>query len=515
MGQLYNWGTISGANPSTANGISYPASLSSTIAVGASTDFDYRSDYSQYGNNLDFVAPSNGGYAGITTTDRTGEDGYNKAGTGNDYPVPDPLSDTNYTSTFGGTSSASPLAAGIGALLLSKNPNLTASQIRTIMRDSADEIGSVTYVAGFNQYYGYGRVNAAAALDLITDAPTEVDLVPGATGDTGVYENDDLTKLDNHDVSNTLDFYVSGTINEADVTLYANGYEIGSGTGNGGTITITTNGTHDLADGINDITARQEVSGKLESPDSPALEVTVDTQAATVSEEEINNAALQRNSIDKIEFTFSEDVSVESDAFEMYWYDQEDWVKQTISTEFSTTSNTATWEIDTIFENGYLRAVLVSSMIQDLSGNYLDGDYSFGLYKLSGDMNGDKVQSAADIQKLFELLGEENEDYNLYGNNYITSEDVGELVENIFLTGMGDADLDGDVDDIDLALLLSHWGEQSGQEWGDGDFDGDGDVDDSDLALLLNGWGVYELELIGEGEFVTEYGEDGEEPDWP
>ena len=42
------------------NSISYPASMPETIAVGASTNRDVRANYSQFGNGLDFVAPSNG-----------------------------------------------------------------------------------------------------------------------------------------------------------------------------------------------------------------------------------------------------------------------------------------------------------------------------------------------------------------------------------------------------------------------------------------------------------------------
>lgn len=131
--------------------IAYPASHSSTIAVGASTDADYKAYYSQYGTGLDFVAPSSGGVSGIYTTDRTGSDGY---------------SGTDYDPAFGGTSSASPLEAGIGALALSVNPQLSAADVRAIMRRSCDKIGGVTYssgdtgAGGWNTYYGYGRINA-------------------------------------------------------------------------------------------------------------------------------------------------------------------------------------------------------------------------------------------------------------------------------------------------------------------------------------------------------------------
>src|SRR5439155_13404272 len=48
------------ANQTTAVG--YPANLGSVLAVGASSDFDYRSHYSQYGSTLCFVASSDGAH---------------------------------------------------------------------------------------------------------------------------------------------------------------------------------------------------------------------------------------------------------------------------------------------------------------------------------------------------------------------------------------------------------------------------------------------------------------------
>ncbi|MBN2473963.1 MAG: VCBS repeat-containing protein, partial [Pirellulales bacterium] len=136
--------------PRVRSNVAYPAALPGTIAVGASTDWDYRADYSQYGGALDFVAPSGGGSAAITTTDRTGQHGYH------------PLGDT--TSAFTGTSAAAPLAAGVGALLLADHPQMTAAQLRQVLSDSTDQIGDVTYSAGFNLFYGHGRINAARAM---------------------------------------------------------------------------------------------------------------------------------------------------------------------------------------------------------------------------------------------------------------------------------------------------------------------------------------------------------------
>ncbi|MDJ0732211.1 MAG: S8 family serine peptidase [Crocosphaera sp.] len=67
--------------------------------------------------------------------------------------------------TSTGTSFAAPCAAGCAALALSMNPNLTRNELRQIMRDTADKIGSVVYDAnGHNDDYGFGRVNAYQAV---------------------------------------------------------------------------------------------------------------------------------------------------------------------------------------------------------------------------------------------------------------------------------------------------------------------------------------------------------------
>jgi len=51
---------------------------------------------------------------------------------------------------------------------------------------------------------------------------------------------------------------------------------------------------------------------------------------------------------------------------------------------------------------------------------------------------------------------------------------------------VGDANGDSLVDDDDLSLLLSSWGQDVG--WGQGNFNGDNIVDDDDLSLLLSSW---------------------------
>ncbi len=146
--------------------IGFPASVPEAIAVGASTNRGKRSGYSNYGEGLDFLAPSSGGTKGIFTTDvSTNGRGFNVG------DINEGGADGLYTNSFGGTSSATPLAAGVAALLLSLNPELTWEQVRGYMRDTADKIDFVNanYVNGYSLEYGYGRINAYNALQKFRD----------------------------------------------------------------------------------------------------------------------------------------------------------------------------------------------------------------------------------------------------------------------------------------------------------------------------------------------------------
>ena len=71
----------------------------------------------------------------------------------------------NYEPFFNGTSCATPYVAGVAALIKSKNPTWTPTQVRTQLRDSAQDVVNVESGAGWDRYTGYGMVDAAAAVD--------------------------------------------------------------------------------------------------------------------------------------------------------------------------------------------------------------------------------------------------------------------------------------------------------------------------------------------------------------
>lgn len=124
------------------------------IAVGASNSMDQRSSYSNYGTELTICAPSSGSPGRrIVTTDRRGTKGY---------------STDDYTNDFGGTSSATPLTAGLAALILSVNSELASAAVKRIIMDTADKIDQENgqYVNGHSPRYGHGRINAHKAVAL-------------------------------------------------------------------------------------------------------------------------------------------------------------------------------------------------------------------------------------------------------------------------------------------------------------------------------------------------------------
>jgi subtilisin family serine protease len=131
----------------SAGSIIYPARYDSVVAVGAADRSGNRASFSNYGTGLEFLAPG----AAVISTDRTGAAGY----VSEDY------------ASVNGTSFASPYAAGVAALLLSREPNLTPAQILERMRQSATDM----HTAGYDTVTGYGLINAHRTL------------VPGASGD--------------------------------------------------------------------------------------------------------------------------------------------------------------------------------------------------------------------------------------------------------------------------------------------------------------------------------------------
>jgi len=150
--------------------VAYPAKYPEVIAVGATDHSDERWYYSNYGPELDVMAPSAGGEpAGVImwTTDISGEGGYNPG----DLDEGD--EEGRYYKWFGGTSGATPQVAGLAALILSVNPSLTSNEVQFIIQYTADDKGTL----GRDDEYGWGRINNYSALLEAVEFPTDDELV--------------------------------------------------------------------------------------------------------------------------------------------------------------------------------------------------------------------------------------------------------------------------------------------------------------------------------------------------
>gem|GEM_PF-1806728 len=158
-------GNIPYGNPS---GIDLPAGFPEAICVGATTIFSQRTvyedtpiiaetvgDYSKQGPEMELAAP------GTHIMTLWGASAYT----------------TRPSWQFTGTSAATPLVSGFAALILSANPGYTNQQIRDLMRQSVVDLGD----AGWDETYGYGRIDMAQAFEEPPPPPPE--LTGDANGD--------------------------------------------------------------------------------------------------------------------------------------------------------------------------------------------------------------------------------------------------------------------------------------------------------------------------------------------
>lgn len=151
-------------NAIPARAVSFPASYENCLAVGAVGHDDKRLDYSCFGpgHEVSLVAPSGSCNleGDIWTTDHSGKHGYNPGNASRGDAEGD------YINAFGGTSAACPIVAGVAALVWSAYPDLTAAQVRQILQESADKVDTENgnWKNGRSKQYGYGKVNALAAL---------------------------------------------------------------------------------------------------------------------------------------------------------------------------------------------------------------------------------------------------------------------------------------------------------------------------------------------------------------
>lgn len=123
------------------------ANTSSMIIVAATTNSDAKASFSNFGDHVHLSAPGSGIYS--TTW-------------GQAY------------ASVSGTSFSAPITAGVAALVMAANPGLSNTQVENILFTTALDLGA----AGRDIYFGYGRVDAAAAVAAALKTVSTVDTTP-------------------------------------------------------------------------------------------------------------------------------------------------------------------------------------------------------------------------------------------------------------------------------------------------------------------------------------------------
>jgi len=187
----YNLGALSvaSAGNDNTNEPHYPAAYPEVISVAATDSSDQKWMWSNWGDTIELAAP------GVDIL---------SASLGNSYA---------YKS---GTSMSVPHVSGVAALIWSQFPEYTHDQVRVILRSSADDLGD----PGWDQYYGFGRVNAYQAVQGLEDHDiyvTELEapkwLIPGATIVNGTIENYGF----NDEANVEVQFLVNDTVDDTTV----------------------------------------------------------------------------------------------------------------------------------------------------------------------------------------------------------------------------------------------------------------------------------------------------------
>ena len=158
LAYAYNAGVtiVAAAGNDATDTPSYPAAYDDyVISVGATRYDETLAYYSNFGPNIDLVAPG-----GDLTVDQNG-DGYGDGVLQNTFnPTTKKTSEFSYW-FLQGTSMASPHVAGVAALVISLGNATSPDEVRQALESTSKDLGA----SGRDDTYGHGLVNAFAALN--------------------------------------------------------------------------------------------------------------------------------------------------------------------------------------------------------------------------------------------------------------------------------------------------------------------------------------------------------------
>ncbi len=157
--------TVCAAGNDSVNSRHFPGDYDKCVSVIALDADNSRAYYSNYGPDKDIAAPGTNIYSTLNRSWGQAEGESFTGPDGADY----------YYGRMSGTSMASPVVAGVAALMFASNGNLSPDRVKRALYETADDLGD----AGRDDQFGWGKVNAAAAVKAVAyTAVTGIDCLP-------------------------------------------------------------------------------------------------------------------------------------------------------------------------------------------------------------------------------------------------------------------------------------------------------------------------------------------------
>ncbi len=201
---------VCAAGNESSSGSFYPASYKYVLSVASTNSSDVRSSFSNYGNNIDVCAPGSSIYSTLWN---------------NSYAI------------FDGTSMASPIAAGVCAIVKSQFPTYTAMQVGEKVRVNCDNIDAQN--PSYIGQLGKGRINMFKALTLSSPSVRLLSTVITDGNNNVPQPNDTL------DMTGTFRNYLEATSNASvTITASSNAITLLNGTSTLGAIPTLGNATN-------------------------------------------------------------------------------------------------------------------------------------------------------------------------------------------------------------------------------------------------------------------------------
>jgi subtilisin family serine protease len=460
---------------------SYPSGLDHTLSVGATDMSDAVPGFSNSGKKLDLTAPGDS----ILSTYKCSNE---SAGCGTN----------GIYASMTGTSMASPHVAGVAALIRDLNPSWTVKDFRNALVKHIDDLGT----SGFDDSYGYGRLNAKLALE---SPQLAVDSVyPVATLDipnpTTISGNLSLTGTASDDNLYIYTISIARSIDNFIIKQLSGRSSVSNNTLAVMDTRMLYNGSYNISfkaeDFYGNITASNTINITIDNP-PPLLSLVAPANnswsntglpyfdwnqssypSGSPRYDIYVNGSLYAANIGPTSYTPSTALAEGNYS----WYVVE---KEFTNSTYTKLSNTLNFRVDKTLPNNF--DIGISNNNNSVTFTYDTSDNLSGIDRYEISINNGTFTQAVSPYNMTLSDGDHNvtvKAFDKANNNRSVSKNFKIQSRLAFLKSKGDVTGDGKVNLSDLSLIAENWLKYTSN----GDTNGDGKVDLTDLSILAQYW---------------------------